>query len=329
MAGSDPRLKLIEKVLKPYSQRVRKKGDPNYIGKNQQQWVNHNRQLAQELTGITDDVKAIDLLINREGYGSELDARLTLQELDRNLNRTGNPGILRQQRIGVPNASADEELSRLAMMMSNYNVTPGPTMGTDQFVTIGGQTYGIDSQMRFTGNGNLNLGVAYRAPFMSDNYASPKYESAKLVDFINEEMDRVQRRGGNPTEGKLLDTLEIEGYTPTQNYRDGDARKDAIISSHRPTRMNYVQRRDNAFGSFADGPYNPMKPAAIDIFDLGALRDQIMNERISTLREKGIDRVVGRGGSGEMRLSIPTSILNSLDSRFPQIDPFVKSNIIA
>lgn len=313
---------LTSKLYLPYGQQARTDGNAGYTGRTQQQWIDENKLIQRELEDEGSFHNMRDHLVEDLGW-DEVEAKSTASDAANDLQKRGRVGQLRVERYGVPNASADEAVSRAVLEASGFrNVAPGSHMGTDIVASQGDRDLLIDAQTRLGRDGSYSMGVLAGADMdtraLVNSFTAPENQGKKLKKLIKElRVDNPRLRGD-----KLLHEPGVYEQLFDSELDPGKY-KDAIISTNR---SNYNQRRDNPLGTFAHGPYNPVRPAGVDLIDLEATRNLLLNEEIGTLRNQlGIypaERSLDKDG-GALRLLLNQELMQKLGGKLGGLDPAV------
>lgn len=305
-AGEHPALKSL---LKPWSSYERTQGDPTWIGRTQGEWLNENERLRGGIINALNNGLAPEEAANQlvKFYGHKKDeAVATIRDIR-------SDDVMRQVRMDVPHAVADEEVSTAILANAGFQpVKVGNTansFATDLIGTIDGQELLIDAQRRIGRSGNLNISAVLNDSEIIPRIMDAPDELVKDViarrqaelypDNKRRFLDGDRNQTWRGQEGKLLDHLDW-ATSPNPNLAgDPDSfEKDLLISNHVP-RMSYN------------------KQLGIDtaVYDLEVLRRMILNKTLNQVRAQGIQPML-RNANGSRKngltFSVPPKVLKEV-----------------
>ena len=215
--------------------------------------------------------------------------------VDRNDVKMAN---LRQARLGVPSAAADEGISELGLELAGFTkvgrMNVDNPFATDLQGTLGsGPALGIDAQQRMSREG-LNLALfsldnpAFANQLTKETVLKAINEGKSLRQFM-EELSSID--GAKFKEDKGLQSrFNRHQITEDSNFQrnrmagdrlaGSDFFKDLIISSGRadyedPMEPGYLRRF---------GPFDPERPSDIQLVDLNQMRDDIFDIPMGNIR---------------------------------------------
>ena len=244
---------------------------------------------------VVDRQIELNKLVNENGYGRK-QAEAEFDSIARSNEK--NPDLAARF-LGVPNAAADEGINNYLMQSSGLDAESwnrgDPIYATDSMVHMGGETLGVDSQRRM-GN-NMTIGILTGV----DNLEAVKSELRRSMMLNNGTLRQKIKeiRGGR--EDKLLQTLNNDSSDWYRTNHDA-IRKDLLMSSD----MRSWSQHPSEETTFArrHGPYNPTVADGYEMYDLRAMRDDIMDRPIGELRGMGIN-IGGQKGALKMSASLP------------------------
>ncbi len=295
----------LKQRLTPWASRKRNDGlyDDKawWVNKDINGFNNKANELVREIE-LADGSPASRLSIinglrNDNGYG-------TIQATEE-FDRVNKGEDIAARVMGVPNASADEGINTYLMQASGLDAEAwnrgDPIYATDHMVTIGdGTKIGIDSQRRM-GSRAMNIGVLTGQNNLQAAIRQLRQAIALNNGTLREVLGGI--RSGRSREDKLLQTLD---YNPSNWYRSkhDKIRKDMLMSSD----MSSWRQNPNEAATFTaqrHGPYNPTLGAGWEMYDLNALRADIMDRPMGELKDMGI-QFGGQKGKLSMNITQPS-----------------------
>lgn len=253
------------------------------------------RDIDNARGSVVDKQMEINRLVNEYGYGKK-QAKAEFDSIAK--SKLKNPNLAAKY-LGVPNASADEGINTYLMQSSGLDAEAwnrgDPIYATDHMIHTSGGTLGVDSQRRM-GN-NMSIGILTG---LTDLEAIKRelQRSMMLNDgTLRQKIKEIQ--GGR--EDKLLQTLTKNSSDWYRSNHDS-IKKDLLMSSD----MRSWKQHPNEEDTFAHrhGPYNPTIADGYEMYDLRALREDIMDRPMGDLKNMDIG-FIGNKGALKMQVSVP------------------------
>ena len=320
MAGQlhGPKAGLVKKLIQPWkdteaSDVPHLSPSAMQLGKSESEYLEDAHQLKLDIQRRSrgDKEDRIDLIKDLQKYHgfTATEATKTMQDIQENPYRE-----LRQVRYGVPNAQADEQVSRVALLMDGWDNVEfnnnGQVESTDLRGTINGFDYDIDAQARMTRDGRLNLSMLdHVSPDQAQRVMNEIFDARNVYEGIN----RVIGNGRyGVSEGKLLDTIDYNNLRHTDFFdrNRNERNKDLLVTTNRRNQFNRSSQyeRDGHLIGFParHSPYERTLPSYIDTIDLNALRDDVFSRK----GDAQLGNMIIKPQGNSIKLEIPTEDLN-------------------
>lgn len=306
----------LEDLILPWEEYERDSSLPNYYGRNEQEWKADNSRVRSELINAQRDGESRGNLLgilNRSGFTNELENRNILN----NLNNDTYRGLLHTEKMWVPGAAGDEELSKALLDYSGFTPVSlenanGDPMATDLRVTIDGAPRYVDAQQR-TSTSNLPIDLTKYTP-----NAVRRIVEAHPGDSLSDLTRRIRDAFPKGLEGKMLHTndSDINPIMSRKIRSNPNYAKDYLISSNR---KGDLQR------GYGQGPYDRQRPLDWDLVDLRKAREILMPLTRGQMMDKyGVQIRQGRYG-GSVQLHLPERFLkDELEDTSKVLDPYAK-----
>ncbi len=315
MAGeklSSTEKSLVRQALVPWEKQLGILKDDNsfnsdlWEGATADGFIQRHDKLRDDLFGMItsgDERSARDVLMGVHNHNLE-DANDQIRRI-RNAVRYGTVPSrfdLQKLQMSVPQAEADERVSRAALELSGYknvdSLKGATTKATDIYAEDkDGYEVLVDAQVRGNANGRLNLSLLKDLKLNSEDLNRDFRQldgNTLLMDYIRTIRDKSRSRdvGGYQSgkEGKLMDTDGPFNDAPTRHFIDNadNLRKDAIISSLRPLIRGVdgqlLPNKDHPRFKANAPSFNPSLPQGWDLLDLDQAREVLSGLKVSDFR---------------------------------------------
>ncbi len=284
--------------------------------------------------------EARDMLMRRHNHNLE-DANQQIYLMERAAKgRLGNqsPETMDLQKLSmsVPQAEADEHLSRALLELNGWQNVQSPKDTTTRATDISGEFQGyhtlIDAESRTGATGRLNLGLIadlrQDKALLQQGFARLPND-ALIMDYIRKIRDESRKgdvgRYQSGREDKLLATLSGFNDSPTQHFiKNADVlEKDGIITSDRRGPARAVHPDHPRLKPWSP-PYNPELPQGWDLLDLDQARSVLsgMKKRDLIDRNSGYQLFFNRkGGGSQINVGISADRLKQLTGNLGGLSP--------
>ena len=299
----------LDEMTRKWDSYDRNTSEPNYIGRDEQSWLQDNDRIHKLLKRSRAAGKADNYLkgiLRNNGFTNDAESNNILYNLDRKPR-------LHTEDMWVPGAAADEFLSQRLLQYSGFSPVKlenakGDPMATDLSIMIDGAPRMMDAQSRTTGS-SLNLeALLYdgRArQYVLDNYDQPFGESLKRISDMNTGVK----------EGKYLHTSNPD-INPILSHK--------IVGKPRHEKEFLISSNRKGLQSGTRTPYNRELPNDWDVVDLEKAREMLHSLSPAQMGSKyGIDVKPGRF-SQALILDMPESFIKKeLNHRSftPEVNP--------
>lgn len=329
MANADPLVRETLAKIKPWANIS---GTNTWNEKDEKAFVANDRRIVRNVQSDLRDGSSIDdiaeTLVDTEKFKNYDEAYDSVVGID------GGAKVTRQVQMGVPNASADEAVTRILMNANRSNndrIRPnnqggGAYFGTDN---IGDSGLLIDSQTR---DNTLMLGILNKlTPRVIDDAKKnlQLINEPKLIDMINQLRYAASRQNNYnlAQEDKFLHSKRLQGIDNSDWYLSRDRRsgeyvndiveKNAIVTNDRP----YMRQAQGSPFKNRHGHYNPTIPRGIGYVDLEPLRDRLLGTDLNQLGRAISYSEPDNYGKRKLRLGLSGTYIDKLTRESEQIDP--------
>lgn len=329
MANADPLVRETLAKIKPWANIS---GTNTWNQKDESAFVANDRRIVQDIQRDLKDgarySQIADKLIDTEKFKNYREAEDSVKGIDRGAK------VTRQVQMGVPNASADEAVTRILMNANRSNndrIRPNNQGGGSYFGTdnIGDNGLLIDSQTR---DNTLMLGILNNlTPRVVDDAKKnlQLINEPKLIDLINQLRGAASKQNnyGLAQEDKFLHSKRLQGINNSDWYLSRDrgsgefvndiVEKNAIVTNDRP----YIRQAQGSPFKNRHGHYNPTVPRGVGYVDLEPLRDRLLGIDLNKLGSNISFSDPDYKGNSKLRLGLSGSYIDKVTRESEQIDP--------
>lgn len=281
MAASFDFKKELSQAMKPWvSQKSSNNNQGLWVGKNVTNYGEAAKDLEYEIRSHGKDQKELMISKLRKDFG--YGRKQAINEVNKLLNDS-TAGIS-EVSLGVPNATADERLSLLALQGSDVQEAQlwnkgDPIYATDIMIGTGRDRKGIDAQRQF--GEEFKIGILQNLGIRDARAAGLLF--AREPDIQIKELISKIKDKNNSTDDKLLHSLYLNDQ-PSNRVADEleSIRKDYLISTD--MRGWKQPAGESKVFKYHHGPYNPTAGRDINVIDLNALRSEVLNRTPAQLQ---------------------------------------------
>lgn len=309
MAASYDFNKELNKIMQPWAKQTE-------TSENKGLWV------GRTVEGFNEAAKDLEYKIQQMASTEEGAAEMAKQ-LQKDLGygpnqardevtKVSRGGRLSDVFIGVPNATGDELLNLAALRGSDIDNAElwnqgDPIWATDISIGSGRDRRGVDAQRQF--GEDFKIGLLQQLSGREANQMGRLFAQNQDTK-ISELLKIIKRDFPDAYDDKLLHTVDLGvNPAPTRRVRDfTDAiRKDYLISTDM---RGWTQpRREKGIFKYHHGPYNPTAGKDINVIDLAALRQDVVDRTPKQLKDDlgGMILPSMSGRIAKLQLELPRS----------------------